>query len=490
MKNLPLTVQIWLLCAAVTLSISILIMVFIPGMLQQFFTQQVLSILEDSQKNIQVGTINIAENSSPGLFILNDSISLTTNSVAVCSELKSAEVSLDAKSAGDDSSSEAITITVSEDPMTTTASVPFMDHIYFSGTVSLPGSLLPEPFLEKVMQDAASQSETTKKYTQTNDDRTLLYVIRKTTVDGSEGNLLSYSWGTYRNDMAGSLYRQLMILMLAAIVLSWIPSLLVSRHLTRPLVKMENHVLKIGSKEWNEPLKLDRRDEIGRLARAFENMRERLLRQDQAQQAYLQNISHSLKTPIMVIQSYSKAILDGIYPKGDLNSSVLTIKYEADRTNKLVQDLLMLNKIKYLSTRDVIMEPVHMAPLIDEIAGKLSSRRPELQWEIQLSDYSLPGDQDQWKIVLENLLDNATRYALDKIQISLQPTPDQGWWLRIWNDGKPIEDHYLEKVFEEYYTGKGGQSGLGLAIVRHIVELHGGKVWAQNETAGVAFYIL
>jgi two-component system sensor histidine kinase CssS len=488
MKNLPLTVQIWLLCVSITLSVSILIMVFLPGMLQQFFTQQVLSILEDSQKNIQVGTVTLVQASPPDSLAYNNKVPVVAASKSFSiSELKSGEVSLTVKSAENiPASGEPITITMSS--VNTTSSLPFMNHIYFSDTVPLSKGLVPEPFFTTVMQNTANQSETTRQYTQVNNDRTLLYVIHKTTVDGSEGNLLSYSWGTYRNDMAGSLYRKLMVLMLIAIVLSWIPSLLVSRHLTRPLVKMENHVLRIGSKEWYEPLDLNRKDEIGKLATAFENMRERLLRQDQAQQTYLQNISHSLKTPIMVIQSYSKAIRDGIYPKGDLNSSLLTIESEADRTNKLVQDLLMLNKIKYLSTRDVKAEPVHLAPLIDEIAGKLSSRRPELHWEIQLADFSLLGDQDQWKIVLENLLDNATRYASDTIQISLQPNSDQGW-LRIWNDGTAIDDYYLEKIFEEYYSGKGGQSGLGLAIVRHIIELHGGKVWAENENGGVAFYI-
>ncbi|MDD3268423.1 MAG: HAMP domain-containing sensor histidine kinase [Syntrophomonadaceae bacterium] len=492
MKNLPLAVQIWVLCAAITLSVSLLIMVFLPGMLQQFFTNQVLSILEDSQKNIQVGTVTISSskisNGPTNLLITTENKSSALESVPLLTE-NSAEISIKNNSATDPSPLQAITITLPAHPASP-ASVPFMNHIYFSEATPLPSGLFPEPFYKKVTKDAARQTDSVQKYTEAFDNKTLLYVIRKTKDNGCNGNLISYSWGSYRNDMAGSLYRKLMLLMLVIIVLSWIPSLLVSRHLTRPLVKMENQVLKIGSKEWDEPLELERGDEIGRLAKAFENMRQRLLRQDQAQQTYLQNISHSLKTPIMVIQSYSKAILDGIYPKGDLESSLLTIQNEADRTNKLVQDLLMLNKITYLSTRDLKIEPVPLAALAKEIADKLRSRRPELKWEVQLADYSFAGDPDQWKIVLENLLDNATRYAVNTIQISLQPpNSSQGWWLRIWNEGMPIDDDYLEKIFDEYYAGQGGQSGLGLAIVRHIVQLHKGKVWAANENNGVAFYI-
>ncbi|MEN6347966.1 MAG: HAMP domain-containing sensor histidine kinase [Syntrophomonas sp.] len=485
MKNLPLAVQIWLLCAAVTLSVSLLIMVCLPGMLQQFFTNQVLSILEDSQKNIKVGTVTVVSKTEditgPSLVITAENKAVDTKATLVPGEYPTASFSENYPS-----SEHILTITLPADPI---SSVPFMNHVYFSKTVPLSPDLLPKPFYQKVVRDAARQKVSVQKYTEAVGNKTLLYVIGKTNDQGSYGNIISYSWGSYRNDMTGSLYRKLMLLMLLIIVLSWIPSLLVSRHLTRPLVKMENQVLKIGSKEWNEPLDLERGDEIGRLAKAFENMRQRLLRQDQAQQSYLQNISHSLKTPIMVIQSYSKAILDGIYPKGNLEASLLTINSEADRTNKLVQDLLMLNKIKYFSTRDIKVEPVPLAALVEEITGKLHSRRPDLHWETLLNDYSFPGDPDQWKIVLENLLDNATRYASNTIEISLQPDSGQGWWLRIWNDGAALNDDYLEKIFEEYYTGQGGQSGLGLAIVRHIVELHDGRVWAANENGGVAFYI-
>ncbi len=489
MKNLPLTVQIWLLSIIVTLFASGLIIIFLPGMLQQFFTQQVLSILEDSQKNIQVQTINVETMTADAMISTEQDPSIPS-SETVPVDNSSIVISITSASDSTESSSVGVEgqITIKEAALATSA-LPFMNHIYFSAAHPLPEPQLEEAFRKQVMSDASRQRETTEKYTTVKDGKTLLYVIRKTTTDGKPGILLSYAWGTYRNDMAGSLYRQLMLLMLAAIALSWIPSLLVSRHLTRPLVKMENHFLKLGDKDWDEPLALDRKDEIGRLASAFEDMRERLQRQDQAQQVYLQNISHSLKTPIMVIQSYSKAILDGIYPKGDLNKSLLTIKNEADRTNKLVQDILMLNKIKYLSTRDMKMEPVFFECLIDEIADKFSTRRPELQWKVQLADFTISGDPDQWQVVIENLLDNATRYAITTIEIELNDDPFREWWLRIWNDGNTIEETYLDKLFEEYYTGKGGQSGLGLAIVSHIVELHHGKVWARNENGGAAFYL-
>lgn len=105
-----------------------------------------------------------------------------------------------------------------------------------------------------------------------------------------------------------------MLVMLAVFILSWIPSLWLSRYLTRPLVEMETNIARLAEREWHRPFVLDRKDEIGKLARSFENMRIRLVKQDEAQQSFLQNISHELKTPVMVIRSYAQSILDGIYP--------------------------------------------------------------------------------------------------------------------------------------------------------------------------------
>ena len=95
----------------------------------------------------------------------------------------------------------------------------------------------------------------------------------------------------------------------------------------------------------NEPIEVDREDEIGKLGKSIEQLRNQLIYQDEMQQSFLQNISHELKTPVMVIRSYSQAIRDGIYPKGDLDCSVKVIDEEAERLEKRIKNLLYITNL-------------------------------------------------------------------------------------------------------------------------------------------------
>ena len=91
-------------------------------------------------------------------------------------------------------------------------------------------------------------------------------------------------------------------------LLSWIPAIGLSKYLSSPLVNLEERVGKLANHEWEEPIELDRKDEIGRLGQSIEQLRNQLIFQDEMQQSFLQDISHELKTPVMVIRSYSRLL--------------------------------------------------------------------------------------------------------------------------------------------------------------------------------------
>src|SRR5699024_5659995 len=155
------------------------------------------------------------------------------------------------------------------------------------------------------------------------------------------------------------------LVMFFVFLLSWIPAILLSKYLSKPLVNLEEKVNKLANYEWDDPIKMDRKDEIGRLGNSIEQLRNQLIYQNEMQQSFLQKISHELKTPVMVIRSFAQAIRDGIYPKDNLDSSVKVIDEEAERLESRIKNLLFLTKLDYLNFSDISMQSFPLNSLID-----------------------------------------------------------------------------------------------------------------------------
>ena len=202
----------------------------------------------------------------------------------------------------------------------------------------------------------------------------------------------------------------------------------------------------------------------------------------------IQHISHELKTPVMVIRSFTQAISDGIYPKGDLNNSIEVIDEEAERLEKRIKNLLYLTKLDYLSNHKMNKTIFSLDSLIKDVISRVSWSRQDIDLDINLSPLDIESDQEQWRVVLENLFDNQMRYAEKKIKVSLYKDMDK-YILHLWNDGEPIEKGVLDNIFDRFNKGYKGEFGLGLAIVYRILNIHGDKISARNEKGGVSFYI-
>jgi two-component system sensor histidine kinase CssS len=194
----------------------------------------------------------------------------------------------------------------------------------------------------------------------------------------------------------------------------------------------------------------------------------------------------------MTIRSYAQAIRDGIYPKGDLSATVQVIEEEAGRLEKRIHNLLYLTKLDYLATYRPAYQAVALVKLIGDVVERLRWRRSELDWSLKLSPLKIRGDMEQWRVVLENILDNQVRYARGRIVVSLSPAEEhheKAALLHICNDGPPIEPEVMDILFHKFNRGYKGEFGLGLAIAYRIVSLHNARIWAKNEAEGVSFYL-
>lgn len=224
-------------------------------------------------------------------------------------------------------------------------------------------------------------------------------------------------------------------------------------------------------------------DELKLLDTTIDNMKDMILSREKYQREMYQNISHDFKTPIMVVKSYAEAYYDGI------EKPETVIKVSEEQMNKLekkVKTLLELNKITYLQNSYKNDNKIDVLPILENSIEKYKIINKKLKYEIikDKNEVEYPGTLDMWESIFDNLLNNAERYANDKIVVTVKSDK-----IVFFNDGKPIEDDVIDDIFKPYKKGVKGENGLGLSIVKGNCDLLKCKVYAKNKKDGVTFTI-
>jgi two-component system, OmpR family, sensor histidine kinase CssS len=350
------------------------------------------------------------------------------------------------------------------------------------------GDPIPDKVLQEMGNHAFKQKKEVERYELAYDEATLLYVIRKSQSGSNRLYLVSYMWDTYRDQMVQQLWERLLLILLIAIFVSVVPAIWLSLYLRHPLTILGKRFEQISKRNWQEPFLWEGDKEFEVLSEQFEAMRQNLMRYDQSQKTFIQHASHELKTPIMIIQSYAQSIQDGILPKKTMNGTMEVILSEANRMEKRVRDMLYFTKLDALKDEKPRWETLYFYTLTDEIIERFRYQRDNLSFHVVGENVTFRGDYEQWQILLENLVQNALRYAKDEIIISAQKTKEHTI-ISIQNNGEKIPEEDLERLFAPFQKGNKGQFGLGLAIVKRIVELHHGIVVVKNIENGVCFTI-
>lgn len=275
-----------------------------------------------------------------------------------------------------------------------------------------------------------------------------------------------------RNRIIYILYAVLTIF--ALVLVLWVISLI------RPLKKIKTYVDSIANRE-EATLVMDRQDEIGVVGNAIVTMKDELMKQEKVKEEMIHNISHDLKTPIALIKTYGQSVKDDIYPYGDKDSSMDIILENADRLEHKVKSLLYLNRLDYLSAEESELKPFPIRDLIEHIVMQMEAMQ-HIHIETDLDDVPFIGNEEHWRVAIENIIDNASRYMKSVIKITLKEDT-----LIIYNDGDPIDEDKKEDLFNPYVKGVKGQFGLGLSIVSKIADMYGYDIHAENKDIGVAF---
>ncbi|MCQ3973443.1 MAG: two-component sensor histidine kinase [Anaerolineae bacterium] len=292
----------------------------------------------------------------------------------------------------------------------------------------------------------------------------------------------------------------------AALVSAIAISLVISRRVVTPIRQMMEVSRTIAAGHYRERVQVTSQDELGQLAHSFNQMAASLEQVEAMRQELIANVAHELRTPLASIKGYMEGLMDGILPVEP--STFQQIYREADRLQRLVNDLQELSRVE-AGAFQLNRQPLVMTDLIVRITDRLRPQFEEKEMTLQLNlPTGLPlvmADEDRVSQVLLNLIGNALQYTPAGGTVTIT-----GHWphvIKHWPDGRQVSGsqviltisdtgigipaEHLPHLFSRFYrvdksrSRVGGGSGIGLTIVKHLVEAHGGQVWAESRGASL-----
>ncbi len=304
--------------------------------------------------------------------------------------------------------------------------------------------------------------------------------------------------GDVNSAWASLLPRLLLAGGLAALFAVVVGTLLANR-ITRPIQQMTHASEAMAKGDYSQRVEVrpEDNDEVANLGRAFNQMAQQVDRSTRAMRQLLANVSHELKTPLTSIQGYSQAMVDGVIEPDELSSAAGIVHQEAERMRSLVDDLLYLSQLE-AGQSSLTLERIDLDAAVAATANRFryQAEAAGVEIDLNLDGDAVMADERRIEQVLANLLDNALRFAVAGSDVSLQTRREGAWvFVSVHNAGEPIPPEDLPHIFDRFYQvdearTRNGHSGLGLAIVRELVQAHGGDVTAQSSPeAGTTFSV-
>ncbi|MBK9782165.1 MAG: HAMP domain-containing protein [Anaerolineales bacterium] len=271
--------------------------------------------------------------------------------------------------------------------------------------------------------------------------------------------------------------------------------LLLARSLTRPVrdLTTATRLMAQGKLEQQVPVRSE--DELGELAQAFNQMSADLARANRSRKQMTADIAHDLRNPLTVLSGYLESLQDGKLKPTPERFAVM--QAEATHLQHLVEDLRTLS-LADAGELKLHLEPTSIPELLERVAKAYRHQAEQQQINLKVEiEPNLPEinlDPTRMEQVLGNLVSNALRYTAANREIRLEAKQFNGSLsVSVIDNGSGIPVEILPHIFERSYRGdesrSGNESGLGLAIAKSIVELHGGNISAQSADQGSCFQI-
>ncbi|MCM1088734.1 MAG: HAMP domain-containing histidine kinase [Muribaculaceae bacterium] len=368
------------------------------------------------------------------------------------------------------------------------------DDIYYTGNRNAAErifTILPE------YRESVSEEETGYYY---HDMKKLVKQLDFMFLDGAQGSFFIITRVGYM------VPRTVLIDMVLAFVLILIfTSMVLTRWMQKgvftPINQLNTAMQNIAEGNLEYRLASDEKGEIGELYRNYEDMRLRLkestdekIEQEKQNRELISNISHDLKTPITAVKGYVEGIMDGVADTSEkMDKYIKTIYNKANDMDRLINELTLYsgfdnNRIPYNFHRINVAE--YFGDCVEEVGLDLESKNIQLNYEDLVSpDTQIIADPEQMKRVINNIIGNSVKYLdTEKGVIDIRILDEvDSIRVEIEDNGRGIAAKDLPNIFERFYrtdasrnSAQGG-SGIGLSIVKKIIEDHGGYIWATSK---------
>jgi len=290
-----------------------------------------------------------------------------------------------------------------------------------------------------------------------------------------------------------AIHRTLIWATVAALAVALLLSFLLTRRVLRPLLQMTAATRDVATGNFSARVEAASQDEVGELGRSFNRMADNLEQLEKLRKTMVADVAHELRTPLTNLRGYLEGLSDEVIPPGKPTFEML--QQEILRLVHLVDDLQQLARAD-AARAYLDRQPLQLQQLIDQLLGlyrsEIEAKQLAVTIEVPEAAAEVYADRDKLLQALRNLLDNACKYTPRGESLRISARRDgTGVRLTFTNHGVEIPADELPLIFERFYrldrsrSREAGGAGIGLSIVKQLIEAHGGQVGAAssaNET--------
>lgn len=268
-------------------------------------------------------------------------------------------------------------------------------------------------------------------------------------------------------------------------------NILISRRITKPIVELVDYTKAIKQDMHTEPVVLKTGDEIQLLSESIVIMVDNLNHKEQVQREFFEHVSHDFKTPITIISGYAEGIKNGIFEDND--EALVTIMDECKDLKSQIEDVIYLSRLRDFDERIQTnnREKHNITRVISDVLS-------DYEYLFTIKDIDIVTDMEpiayvecnleQTRLMMDNILSNCVKYTKDRISVKVKVLQEKVA-ISVEDNGNGFSEAVLNNPFDGLYISSNDGSGIGLQIIKKIVNQHQGKIQIKNSKSGGLYYI-